>query len=132
MWLEPKTNWVYNDTINVEDFNRIRGNISYLKEESEKFYKDYGYTLPFVKEMSMSDYAYASYWNSLENALQDIVDNTIDMEVGSMKIFRAYQPYIDFNELNRIEEACLLYYNMFKTQEKTVRRLAFTLGEEII
>ncbi len=129
-WLEPKTNWRSTDYINVEDFNRIRGNIEYLKQKSDKLYVDYDFTLPFVKEMSMNDYAFADYWNNLEQALQDIVDNTYDMNVGKMKSYRDYQSYIDYNELNRIESACLIYHDMLETQERTVRRLAFTLGNE--
>ena len=33
MWITPKTNWNINDTINAEDFNRICGNISIVKDE---------------------------------------------------------------------------------------------------
>ena len=31
-WIEPKTNWTSQDFFNIEDYNRIIGNIAYLKE----------------------------------------------------------------------------------------------------
>jgi len=32
MWQEPKINWIANDTLTALDFDRIEGNIQYLKE----------------------------------------------------------------------------------------------------
>ena len=31
-WIEPKTDWVSTDYFNIEDYNRIIGNIIYLKD----------------------------------------------------------------------------------------------------
>lgn len=127
-WLEPKTNWQSDDYINIEDFNRIRNNIEYLKEEANELYAEFGFSTTFEKEKTYSDYPYSEVWNSLENALQDIVDNTYPLVVGDKKVFAAYDSYIDFNELNRLESACLQYHELFARQHLTVETLSFTLG----
>ena len=127
-WSEPKTNWQSDDYINIEDFNRIRNNIDYLKEEANKLYMEFGFTETLESEKTYSDYPYSEVWNNLENALQDIVDNSYILDVGDKKIFSAYESYIDYNELNRLESACLQYYNLFERQHLTKETLSFTLG----
>ena len=129
-WMTPKTDWKETDFINVEDFNRIRNNILWVKQESERFYKVYDFTTPLVEPVSYNSYAFTETWNNLEDALDDIVKNTDDMNIGEKKTFYAYEQYIDFNELNRIESACLTYKEMIEAQEITVNRLSFILGYE--
>lgn len=127
-WSEPKTNWQSDDYINIEDFNRIRNNIDYLKEEANKLYMEFGFTETLESEKTYSDYPYSEVWNNLENALQDIVDHSYQLAVGDKKTFFAYESYIDYNELNRLESACLNYYNLFQRQHITVEKLSFVLG----
>lgn len=130
-WLEPKTDWQSDDYINIEDFNRIRGNIDHLRTESQKFYETFPFSVPLADEVGYSSYSYVELWNSLESCLQDIVDNTTVMNVGDMHTYSVYDAYIDYNELNRLEHACLVYYTMFKGQSNTVRKLSFTLGNDL-
>lgn len=130
-WSEPKTDWQSDDFINAEDFNRIRNNIDYLRTESQKFYPVFPFSTALAEEVGYSTYSYTELWNSLESCLQDIVDNTTVMSVGSEKTFSVYNAYIDYNELNRLESACLIYYQMFIGQGNTIRRLAFTLGNDM-
>lgn len=128
-WITPKTNWVSGDYVNIDDFNRIRGNILYLKEQALKFYSDF--TLEDVKEMGYSDYVYQNgkiVWNILEDNLHQIVNNTYYQNVGSKKTFYVGGQYIMFNELNRIENACLTYYTLFLGQENAINTLSFELG----
>ena len=130
MWREPKQDWKPTDYINSEDFNRIRGNIEFLKEKAKKYHvvKDSG--VPLANEVNKSTYAYAEYWNSLEKNLQDLVDSAPYYVVGEEKTYQVLQSYIDYRELNRLEKACKIYYNMLIGQDETVRRLAFTLGND--
>lgn len=129
MWIEPKTNWTKDDSINIEDFNRIRNNLLYLYEKSKTLYKDYNLSKQLVEEVNYSSYAYADKWNFLEFTSNDIYNNTYKLNVGTMKEFIAYQSYIDFNELNRLENLCLKYYELLKGQENIVEKLSFTLGD---
>ena len=38
MWQEPKTDWTVNDYFNYTDYNRIKNNIAYLREQALKLY----------------------------------------------------------------------------------------------
>lgn len=129
-WSEPKTDWGSDDYINIEDFNRIRNNIEYLKTESKRYYPDFPFSVALASQVGYSTYSYVELWNSLESCLQDIVDNTTVMTVGNKKTFTVYDPYIDYNELNRLENACLIYHDMFIGQKNTIRKLAFRLGND--
>lgn len=128
MWQEPKINWTKDDSINIEDFNRIRNNLLYLYDKSKTLYKNYNLSKQLVEEVNYSSYAYSDKWNFLEFTSNDIYNNTYELNVGTMKEFIAYQNYIDYNELNRLENLCLKYYELFKSQENTVEKLSFTLG----
>lgn len=129
MWIQPKTNWKKDDSINIEDFNRIRNNLLYLYEKSKIFYKDYNLSKKLVEEVTYSSYAYTEKWNFLEFTSNDIYNNTYKLnDVGSMKEFIIYQNYIDYNELNRLEKLCIKYYDLLKGQEDTIEKLSFTLG----
>ena len=35
-WIKPKTNWASTDKMNLEDYNRIKNNILYLKEKANE------------------------------------------------------------------------------------------------
>lgn len=129
MWQEPKINWTKDDFINIEDFNRIRNNLLYLYEKSKKFYKNYNLSKQLVEEVNYSSYAYSEKWNFLEFTSNDIYNNTYKLKnIGTMREFIAYQNYIDYNELNRLENLCLKYYNLLNSQENTIEKLSFTLG----
>lgn len=39
-WVTPKRNWTVNDYFNLEDANRISGNLEYLKEQSLEIFPD--------------------------------------------------------------------------------------------
>lgn len=129
-WLEPKVDWQSTDYINIDDFNRIRGNIEYLRTESQRFYPSFPFSVSLAKEVGYSTYSYVELWNSLESCLQDIVNKTTVMNVGNKKTFSVYDPYIDYNELNRLENACLIYHTMFIGQGNTIRKLAYKLGND--
>lgn len=125
-WSEPKVDWQPTDYINIEDFNRIRNNIEYLKEKANELYISFDFYIE--GEKTYSDMPYVEVWNNLEDSLQNIVDHTYDLNIGNKKTYSAYDGYIDYNELNRIESACLNYYKLFERQHITVERLSFTLG----
>lgn len=127
-WSKPKTDWQAIDYINIEDFNRIRNNIEWLRIKSQELYLEFPFSIKLADQVGYSTYSYVELWNSLESCLQDIVDNTTVMAVGNKKTYTVFDPYIDYNELNRLERACLTYYDLFERQKLTLRKLAFKLG----
>ena len=40
-WIKPKTNWASTDKMNLEDYNRIKNNILYLKEKANEVNKEF-------------------------------------------------------------------------------------------
>ena len=44
MWQEPKTDWTVNDYFNYTDYNRIKNNIAYLREQALKLYINFPFT----------------------------------------------------------------------------------------
>lgn len=127
-WIEPKIDWTINDYINIEDFNRIKNNLLYLYEISKKYYF-YKLSYPSIVDVNYRSYAYSDIWNQLERNLEDIIKNTYRLpSLGEMKLFIGGDPYIDYMELNRLENACLRYYNLFNSLGSTTKTLSFTLG----
>ena len=44
-WIKPKTNWASTDKMNLEDYNRIKNNILYLKEKANEVNKEFSILL---------------------------------------------------------------------------------------
>lgn len=127
----PKTDWVSEDYININDYNRIINNLAYVSTNMLNKY----YIIPESfndltdKDVTYSDYPTADKWNLIENKLEEL-DNITDniLNVGDKKTFYPGGNYIDYNELNRIENATLMFYNLYYRLERTKIVLPFTLG----
>ena len=128
-WIEPKTDWKSNDYFNIEDYNRIIGNISYLKAFSEELFK-YLDTLDMGEEKTYVSMIYAREMNAIENNLEIINENTYDFDIGETKTFQANKSTPLWSEFNRIESACLLIYSTMIAHKNALPRLAFTLGDQ--
>lgn len=128
MWVQPKTDWKKSDFFNVQDYNRIKGNLNeirshalilwpdFLWEEmgTDKTYQDYGF--------------YSDEINRFEANIEHACAGTFPFAVGERKVFYDNQPFIDWRELNRIEEACRLLYGNIQSRIEGRKRLAFTLN----
>ena len=49
-WIKPKTNWASTDKMNLEDYNRIKNNILYLKEKANEVNKEFNEDMKVVCE----------------------------------------------------------------------------------
>lgn len=128
-WINPKTDWQPTDYVNVEDYNRIRNNIAYLKDYSEAFFMSFEFKEPIETEKQYFDLAYAEYWNNLEDRLEEFIKRTYELNnLGVKKTYSAYDNYIDYVELNRLENAILRYKNFLDIQTKLTQTLSFELG----
>lgn len=126
MWTEPKTDWKITDKINKDDFNRVRGNLMALQELAAEVYPEFLLRLP--DEKGYSDWPYADEYNLIEQALETVNVQTYQFDIGSTKTFYDNQPYIKWDEFQRIEEAMLRLYNHLQNQAAGRPRLAFVLG----
>ena len=128
VWQEPKTDWKITDRFNITDFNRIKNNIYYLHEkamETSRYFK--------IDHMGEDIESYDGYWNvdyfnAFEQNIEIINQNTFSKNYGVAQRFFENGPFIKWDELNRIEKACLSIKEILERQEKTITRLDFRLG----
>lgn len=125
-WITPKTDWVASDKILFTDFNRITGNLAYLKTLSGIFF-NYDIS-PLPDSQKREDKPYASKLNAIETVLEQINLNTYALNIGDTKIYVANGHPWDYNELNRIESAILKIYQQLISQRDTVMHYPQTFG----
>lgn len=127
-WTEPKTNWVSTDRFNIADFNRIKNNLQWLYEKAVKLYKNFD-----IADMGEDITSFESYWNvAFFNAFEsnvETINNTIyTQDYGISQRFFENGPFIKWDELNRIETACLRMKDILHRQKIGLRKIPFSLG----
>ena len=126
-WIEPKTDWVSSDYILHTDYNRIIGNIAYLKAYLDTLFA--GLTnMPIMEEKDVKSLIYAREINDIEQSLESLNLETYRFKIGETKEYLPNTRTLDYVELNRIESAILLLYKTMTSHKESLNRLAFTLG----
>ena len=128
MWQEPKTDWTADDYVNMSDYNRIKNNIAYLRELALKVYVDFPWTDMGVDKTSYAQYPYANEFNALENNLESLRQNTFLFDDSEQKQWYENMKTPNYEDFNRLERACLLFYQGFNSQKENKHRLSFRLG----
>ena len=126
-WTEPKTDWSASDRFNAADYNRIIGNLNYLKETADKVYLGVK-AVSLGEEKTYLSMIYAREFNAIENALENINVGIYGLNIGKKPVFAANKPTPMWSEFNRIEQSCLLLYNTLTAQINALPVLSFTLG----
>ena len=111
-WIPPKTNWTPEDYFNVSDWDRIRGNLEYLRDMACNFFVHFSVSPTLNK--NVESWVYANDLNTLEENLDTINRNTLLLLIGDRKTFVPGGHCIDYTELNRIELGSLALYNSFQ------------------
>ena len=128
MWQQPKTDWTAEDFFNIEDYNRIKGNLSEIRTQALLLWPDFEFE-EMGEDKTYQDYGfYADEINRFEANVDHICDGTFPFSVGERQTFYENQPFIDWQELNRIEEACRLIYSNIQSRYSGRKTLAFTLN----
>ena len=134
-WEAPKTDWfgqmvdgVYVGVrFNATDFNRIKNNLSYLRELALKMYDEF--TIHSLGEdRTPVDFFYADEINKLEENLNTINSNTIKRSYGVAPTYTDNGNTMTFTELNRLESAILDLYDRLTNQSEGRRTLQFNFG----
>ena len=128
MWTEPKTDWVSTDYFNLTDYNRIKNNIAYLRELALEVCVDFPWEDMGDDKSSYAEYPYADEFNALEDNLESLRENTFLFDDADAKQWYENQIVPDYEDFNRLERACLLFYNGFNSIKENKRRLPFRLG----
>ncbi len=127
-WLEPKTDWQADDYFNIQDYNRIKGNLNEIRVQALTLWPDF----PFEEmgaDKTYQDYGfYADEINRFEENVEHICEGTFPFAVGEKQTFYENTPFITWEELNRIEEACRLMYSNIQSRISGRRMLAFVLN----
>ena len=128
-WIEPKTDWVASDFVNYGDYNRIIGNITYLKAYLDTLF--YGLTnISTMEEKTAKSLIYAREINDIETALENLNLETYNFDIGETKEYLPNTRTIDFVELNRIESAIFILYKQMVNHKENLTKIAFTLGNQ--
>lgn len=132
MWESPKTDWEWRgetegDFFEYTDYNRIKGNIEYLRDLAVQIY------MPFTienmgEDKNRSDYPYADEINKLVDNLETIVANSYPVNIGTKIVYEDNGKFIGYADLNRIESACLNIFNNLNRIKAGKYRLGFRLG----
>ena len=132
MWQTPKTDWQESDFFNVEDYNRIKGNLNEIRAQAVILWPEFSLE-DMGADKTYEDYSfYADEINRFETNVGRICAGTYPFAVGNQKTFYDNQPFIDWQELNRIEEACRLIYSNIQRRLNGRKILAFTLNGGVI
>ena len=143
-WITPKTDWkaTYNgagiyeaDFFNVEDYNRIKNNLVYLKNLAKELIGVIDFPIGADKHLPIdgspdwdNDNFFADEINMIEDGLETI-DNAIKvLNHGEKQTFYENGLFIGYSELNRIERAELDIYEHLTDSIKGKLRLSFRLG----
>lgn len=128
MWQQPKTNWQEGDFFNIEDYNRIKGNLNEIRSQALLLWPDFVFE-EMGSDKTYQDYGfYAEEINRFEANVDHICAGTYPFKVGIRQTFYDNQPFIDWKELNRIEEACRLIYSNIQSRYNGRKTLSFTLN----
>ena len=128
MWQQPKTDWQASDYFNIGDYNRIKGNINEIRTQALTLWPDFKFE-EMGEDKTYQDYGfYADEINRFEANIDHVCAGTYPFAVGNRKTFYDNQPFIDWRELNRIEEACRFIYNNIQSRINGRKKLAFTLN----
>lgn len=131
-WQTPKTNWIWRgetegDFFEHTDYNRIKGNIEYLKELAGEIYPPFSIADMGV-DKTEEDFPYADEINALADNIERIAANTYPVDIGTKTVYEDDGKFIGYADLNRIESATLNIYNNLNRIKAGKYRLSFRFG----
>ena len=127
-WLPPKTDWTATDYFNIEDYNRITGNLEYLKTLGTSLFYGFPSIASLGDDKTYTSMIYAREINAIEDCLEKLNLGSYSFDIGDKKIYYANQSTITYSELNRIESAILLLYKTMTAHKEALPKLSFRLG----
>ena len=113
MWQQPKTDWRASDFFNIQDYNRIKGNLNEIRSMALELWPEFEF-----EDMG-------------QDKLDHICTGTYPFEIGDKRTYSENQPFIGWEELNRIESACLKMYLNIQSGMDSRPTLEMTLGGDV-
>lgn len=129
-WIEPKTNWTSKDYFNAEDYNRMIGNLTVLKEIADTLFLGITFIeMGEEKDSSANNLFYASEFNKIEINLLNLNKCTYGLDTTS-HTYRSNGATPNYVEFNRIEKNMLAIYEELNRHKQNLFRLPFRLGNQ--
>ena len=135
-WRPPKTDWYgttdsegnyTGDRFNAVDFNRIKNNLSYLRDLASRLYDEFS-IVSLGDDRTAEDYFYADEINQLEENLKTINNCSLVRDYGSPPIYFDNGNVMNYHELNRLEGAILDLYNRLTNEFEGRRMFKWNFG----
>lgn len=131
MWQQPKTDWRASDFFNIQDYNRIKGNLNEIRSMALELWPEFEFE-DMGQDKAYQDYGfYADEINRFEDNLDHICTGTYPFGIGDKRTYSENQPFIGWEELNRIESACLKMYLNIQSGMDSRPTLEMTLGGDV-
>lgn len=128
-WITPKTDWTSDDAFDYAAYNRVTGNITYLKAFADSLFA-FLTDLSLETEKTNLSLIYAHHMNAIEDGLDTLNKETYNKDIGEKKSYKPNKNVPLYSEYNRIESACLMLYNEMQVHKANLPRLAFRLGNQ--
>lgn len=128
-WIAPKTDWEKTDYFNIEDYNRIIGNLEYLKAFGKTLFYDFPEIESLGDNKIYTSMLYAREINAIESFLEKLNLGSYVFDIGEKSTYYANQGTPLYSEFNRIESAILLIYKTMTAHEDALPKLSFKLGD---
>lgn len=129
-WTGVKTDWVSTDYFNIADYNRVVGNLEYLRGLASELFEEITFTA-IPSEKTVNDKILASEMTAIENNLYLLNTKTYKLskyEIGEKNSYKANAKTHNYEDMNRIEDAIIKLYNLMTVHKASLPRLAITLG----
>lgn len=128
-WIEPKTDWTSQDAFDYVAYNRVSGNVTFLKAFADTLFARLT-ELSLETEKTNLSLIYARHMNAIEDGLELLNAETYGKEIGEKKTYKPNGNVPTYEEYNRIERACLVLYNELTVHKANLFKIAFTLGNQ--
>ena len=128
-WIEPKTDWNAEDAFDYVAYNRVTGNITYLKALADDLWARLT-ELSLETEKGNLSPIYARHMNAIEDGLDRLNLETYNKDIGEKKTYKPNGNVPLYDEYNRIEMACLILYKELNVHKANLPKLAFVLGNQ--
>lgn len=135
-WQTPKTDWYgatdsdgnyTGDRFNATDFNRIKNNLSYLRDLASRLYDEFS-IVSLGEDRTPADYFYADEINQLEENLKTVNNGSLNRDYGNLPTYVDNGNVMDFYELNRLEGAILDLYDRLTNEFEGRRMFTWSFG----
>lgn len=127
-WQTPRTNYKATDYLNYADYNRIVGNLDYLKTEISAFINDVDGYVQLDTNKNVNSILLSEEMNSIENNLEALNLTSYNLDIGIKASYTINGSTPLYSEFNRIESACARIYTMLKAHKENIPHLAIRLS----